>query len=123
MDKLDEIFQLQKQLNERIGVKLDGLSQEDQTTWLLNYTRAMQQELAELVDSVPWKWWAKYQTFDAQNAKVEIVDLFHFLVSAAQVMGLSAQDVYESYLKKNKVNLERQESGYTKKESDDSKHI
>jgi len=123
MDKLDEIFQLQKQLNERIGVKLDGLSQEDQTTWLLNYTRAMQQELAELVDSVPWKWWAKYQTFDAQNAKVEIVDLFHFLVSAAQVMGLSAQDVYESYLKKNKVNLERQESGYTKKASDDSKHI
>ena len=123
MDKLDEIFQLQKQLNERIGVKLDGLSQEEQTTWLLNYTRAMQQELAELVDSVPWKWWAKYQTFDAQNAKVEIVDLFHFLVSAAQVMGLSAQDVYESYLKKNKVNLERQESGYTKKASDDSKHI
>lgn len=123
MDKLDEIFQLQKQLNERIGVKLDGLSQEEQTTWLLNYTRAMQQELAELVDSVPWKWWAKYQTFDAQNAKVEIVDLFHFLVSAAQVMGLSAQDVYESYLKKNKVNLERQDSGYTKKASDDSKHI
>ena len=123
MDKLDEIFQLQKQLNERIGVKLDGLSQEDQTTWLLNYTRAMQQELAELVDSVPWKWWAKYQTFDAQNAKVEIVDLFHFLVSAAQVMGLSAQDVYESYLKKNKVNLERQESGYTQKATDDSKHI
>ncbi|MBN2234746.1 MAG: dUTPase [Opitutales bacterium] len=123
MDKLDEIFQLQKQLNERIGVKLDGLSQEEQTTWLLNYTRAMQQELAELVDSVPWKWWAKYQTFDAQNAKVEIVDLFHFLVSAAQVMGLSAQDVYESYLKKNKVNLERQESGYTQKATDDSKHI
>ena len=46
----------------------------------LNYVRAMQQELAELTDSVPWKWWAKYQEFDKQNAKVEIVDLFHFLI-------------------------------------------
>ena len=46
---------------------------------MLNYTRAMQQEMAELIDSVPWKWWAKYQKFDEQNARVEVVDLFHFL--------------------------------------------
>jgi dimeric dUTPase (all-alpha-NTP-PPase superfamily) len=123
MDKLEEIFQLQKKLNERIGVNLDQLDEAAKTQWLLNYTRAMQQELAELVDSVPWKWWAKYQTFDEQNAKVEIIDLFHFLISAAQVMGLSANDVYESYVKKNKVNLERQESGYKVKDGDDSRHI
>jgi dimeric dUTPase (all-alpha-NTP-PPase superfamily) len=123
MDKLEEIFQLQKQLNERIGVNLDDLSEAEQTEWLLKYVRAMQQEMAELVDSVPWKWWAKYQEFDAQNAKVEIIDLFHFLISAAQVFGLSADDVYQSYLKKNKVNMERQESGYTTKNEDDSRHI
>ena len=123
MDKLEEIFQLQKQLNERIGVNLDNLDEAQKTEWLLNYVRAMQQELAELVDSVPWKWWAKYQEFDEQNAKVEIVDLFHFLISAAQVFGLSADDVSQSYLKKNKVNLERQDSGYTKKDENDSKHI
>jgi dimeric dUTPase (all-alpha-NTP-PPase superfamily) len=123
MDKLEEIFQLQKKLNQRIGVNLDDLDEGQQTQWILNYTRAMQQELAELVDSVPWKWWAKYQKFDAQNVKVEIIDLFHFLISAAQVMGLSADDVYQSYLKKNKVNMERQESGYTSKNADDSKHI
>lgn len=123
MDKLEEIFQLQKTLNERIGVKLDNLDEAEQTEWLLKYVRAMQQELAELVDSVPWKWWAKYQEFDAQNAKVEIIDMFHFLISAAQVFGLSADDVYQSYLKKNKVNMERQESGYTTKDENDSKHI
>lgn len=123
MDKLEEIFQLQKKLNERIGVKLDDLDEAAKTEWLLNYVRAMQQELAELVDSVPWKWWAKYQTFDEQNAKVEIIDLFHFLISAAQVMGLSAEDVYASYVKKNQVNLERQQQGYTVKDENDSKHI
>ncbi|MGA1205126.1 MAG: dUTPase [Opitutales bacterium] len=123
MDKLAEIFTMQAQLNRRIGVELEGLDEAAKTEWVLNYTRAMQQELAELTDSVPWKWWAKYQTFDEQNARVEVVDLFHFLVSLAQVLGMSADDVYEAYVKKNKVNHERQESGYAKKDEDDSRHI
>ena len=104
MDKLTRIFEMQEELNARIGVNLNGISEEDKTKWILNYTRAMQQELAELTDSVPWKWWAKYQNFDEQNAKVEVVDLFHFLISMAQVLGMSADDVHQAYLKKNKVN-------------------
>jgi len=123
MDKLEEIFRMQEGLNERIGVSLRGIDEAEQTKWVLNYTRAMQQELAELTDSVPWKWWAKYQKFDQQNARVEVVDLFHFLVSLAQTLGMSADDVYEAYLKKNKVNHERQASGYVVKDADDSKHI
>lgn len=124
MDKLEEIFQLQKNLNERIGVHLDQIvTDEGKAQWILNYTRAMQQELAELIDSVPWKWWAKYQKFDEQNARVEIIDLFHFLVSLAQVMGMTPDDVYNAYLKKNRVNHERQNSGYIAKNTTDSAHI
>ena len=123
MDKLDEIFALQESLNQRIGVNTANLSDEEKIKLILNYTRAMQQELAELVDSVPWKWWAKYQKFDKQNAKVEIVDLYHFLTSLALVMGLTPDDVHSAYLKKNKVNVKRQDSGYTDKDLDDSKHI
>jgi len=123
MDKLEEIFQLQEALNKRIGVNMAEFSDEEKGKWILNYTRAMQQELAELVDSVPWKWWAKYQEFDEQNARVEVVDLFHFLISLAQTLGMSADDVYQAYTKKNKVNHERQDSGYTQKDKEDSKHI
>jgi dimeric dUTPase (all-alpha-NTP-PPase superfamily) len=110
-------------LNKRIGVNTDGLSEEEQTKWVLNYTRAMQQELAELIDSVPWKWWAKYQEFDKQNAKVEVVDLFHFLISLGQVLGMTPDDVYQAYLKKNEVNHQRQDSGYSSKDEEDSRHI
>lgn len=123
MDKFDEIFSMQDTLNKRIGVNTDGMSDEDKAKWVLNYTRAMQQEISELIDSVPWKWWAKYQEFDEQNAKVEVVDLFHFLISLAQVLGMTPEDVHEAYLKKNKVNHERQDSGYVKKDEDDSRHI
>jgi dimeric dUTPase (all-alpha-NTP-PPase superfamily) len=123
MDKLEEIFRMQDALNKRIGVNLPPASDEEKAKWILNYTRAMQQETAELIDSVPWKWWAKYQKFDEQNAKVEIVDLFHFLVSLAQTLGMTPDDVYQAYLKKNAVNHQRQESGYAMKDEADSKHI
>ena len=123
MDKLDELFDLQAALNKRIGVETAAMSEAEKTQWVLNYTRAMQQEIAELVDSVPWKWWAKYQAFDEQNAKVEVVDLFHFLISLAQVLGMTPEDVHAAYTKKNKVNHQRQDSGYVEKDAADSRHI
>ena len=122
-DKFAELFRMQQSLNERIGVHTKGMSEEEQTRWILNYTRAMTQEMAELTDSVPWKWWAKYQKFDAQNARVEVVDLFHFLISLAQVLGMSSDDVFNAYVKKNEVNFKRQEEGYIVKDEADSRHI
>ena len=114
---------MQKALNERIGVHTYDMNEADKTKWILNYCRAMTQEIAELTDSVPWKWWAKYQKFDQQNARVEVVDLFHFLISLAQVLGMSADDVFAAYVKKNEVNFKRQDTGYVKKDENDSKHI
>ena len=122
-DQLRELWRMQDALNKRIGVHMDGMSDEDKARWILNYSRAMTQEMAELVDSVPWKWWAKYQKFDEQNARVEVVDLFHFLISMAQVLGMSADDVFNAYIKKNEVNFKRQETGYHTKDEHDSKHI
>ena len=122
-DKLNELFRLQKQLNQRIGVNTDELTEAERQQWLLHYCRAMSQEIAELTDCVPWKWWAKYQSFDRQNARVEVVDLFHFLISAAQVLELGADEIFEAYTKKHQVNLKRQASGYTTKDERDSEHI
>ena len=122
-DMLAEIFRMQAELNQRIGVNTLHMPEERKPEWVLNYCRAMTQEVAELTDSVPWKWWAKYQKFDKQNARVEVADLFHFLISLAQVLDMSADDIFEAYRKKNEVNFQRQDSGYTAKNANDSKHI
>ena len=122
-DQLRELFRMQRALNERIDGHTDTMTDEEKTKWALNYCRAMSQEMAGLTDSVPWKWWAKYQKFDEQNARVEVVDLFHFLISLAQVLGMSADDVFNACVKKNEVNFKRQNSGYTEKDHNDSKHI
>jgi dimeric dUTPase (all-alpha-NTP-PPase superfamily) len=122
-DQLHEMFHMQRALNERIGVRVEGMTEEEKTEWILNYSRAVTQEIAELTDTVPWKWWARYQKFDAQNARVEVVDLFHFVISLAQVLGMKADDVFEAYVKKNAVNFRRQASGYRVKDEHDSRHI
>ena len=122
-DRLDKIFRLQRELNQRIGVDTDKMTDPERQQWILNYCRAIIQEVAELTDCVPWKWWAKYQKFDRQNARVEIVDLVHFVISLAQVLGLSADDIFEAYTKKHRVNLARQDSGYTTKDETDNQNI
>ncbi|MEZ5405294.1 MAG: dUTPase [Verrucomicrobiia bacterium] len=123
MDRLEKIWDLQEALNHRLGIRTGVLSKEEKQKWVLNYCRAMGQEIAELTDSIPWKWWAKYQTFDEQNARVEVIDLFHFLISIAQVLDMSPEDLYQAYLKKNEVNNKRQDAGYHVKDEHDSKHI
>ena len=123
MDKLDKIFEMKEKLNRRIGINLDNLGDDEKIKWILNYSRALQQEVSELIDSVPWKWWAKYQKFDKQNARVEVVDIMHFLVSIAQVLSMSADDIFDAYCKKNAINHERQDSGYVTKNKNDSRSV
>lgn len=124
-DRLEEIFTLQAGLNKRIGIDAEKLQGDPkgQQEWVLNYSRALGQELAELVDSVPWKWWASYQEMDTQNAKVEVVDMLHFLVSLAQVLGMDAEELHQIYKGKHEVNHKRQDSGYNEKDPNDSRHL
>ena len=122
-DMLRQLWEMQAKLNLRIGVDPSKMDEAEQAKWVLNYTRAASQEIAELIDSVPWKWWAKYQKFDLQNARVEVVDLFHFIISMAQVLGMSADDVHNLYVQKNKLNFERQDKGYAEKDHGDNQGL
>ena len=128
MDKLEHIFEQQHKLNrytfeQNDLVDFDKIPQDRklQNTWLRNYALAMTQEISELVDSTNWKWWrTKVDLFDEQNLKVELVDILHFWVSACQVLGLSADDVYRMYTQKNAINAQRQERGYVTKDEGDN---
>ena len=81
--------------------------------WLANYARAMDEELKELVAELLWKWWSK-DKIDIQNIRVELIDILHFRISAMLAAGLTADRVYEVYRQKHAVNLNRQDTGYSK---------
>lgn len=128
MDKLEQIFEKQMELN-RYTFKKNNLPEfddipkdrEKQNLWLRNYSLAMTQEISELIDSTNWKWWrTKVDLYDEQNIKVELVDILHFWVSACQIMGLSAEDVFRMYAQKNAINAKRQDSGYITKDENDN---
>ena len=42
-------------------------------------------ELAEFTESFNWKWWKKAGEIDLWNAKIEAIDMVHFLVSASML--------------------------------------
>ncbi len=145
-DMLTRIFRMQTELNDYVFKKNDlkdvsGNSLTMETiyadvnrgalkvndlpnTWLSNYSRAMREEITELDEELLWKWWSKDE-IDIQNIRVELIDILHFLVSAMICSGLTPEKVYDIYRQKHAVNLNRQDSGYSKetKTEEDNKNI
>ena len=92
--------------------------------WLVNYSKAIKEELLELDDELLWKWWSK-DKIDMQNIRVELIDILHFLVSAMMCAGLNAEKVFDIYRQKHAINIKRQDTEYNKKikTEDDNKKI
>jgi dimeric dUTPase (all-alpha-NTP-PPase superfamily) len=109
-DKLDKMFNLQNKLNERIGIKISKLSSSEKIKWIIKYSIALFQENSELIDTVPWKWWKKKNVFKKNEARMELIDIFHFLISIALMLGLDSKKFFSIYVKKNKINHFRQDS-------------
>ncbi len=135
MDKLDSLFALQTELNDRIFAKKDIRDNQGQTLtmetlraeaergdlgpntkvneWLGKYLEALNDESRELKEELLWKWWSK-DHLDMQNIRVEIIDQLHFWISLAITSGLDAEQVHAIYMKKNAVNHQRQEKDYSR---------
>ena len=116
MDRLEEIFALQKQFNDEI-IRTRKLDQVNDDQWMQRYMMAMFVEMAELMDETNYKWWKNPKEVDKDALKEELVDILHFFVSLCIRSGMNAQDLYARYLEKNKENILRQQgkgkkSGY-----------
>ena len=133
---LAELFELQAALNKRIGHDTQALRANFdplKAGELLNdYIMAASNELEELRDCTYWKHWCRearegrrFELHDLQNARVEVIDLLFFLISMAQCVGLTAQDVVDLYKQKLAVNHTRQDQNYsmTAKDEADNKGI
>ncbi len=79
--KLEEMFLLQKKLNDSTnGLNWElGVNKFDKE---INWLRCIHMEVAELIDSTPWKHWKNIAAEpDMNNIHVELVDIWHFLMS------------------------------------------
>ncbi len=117
MDKLETIFMMQKSFDDELAIRrnLGDISMEQ---WIQKETLAMISELSELLDEVNFKWWKNPKPVNEDNVKGELVDILHFFVSMCLKAGMSAEELHERYLEKNKENFDRQhglsqKQGYT----------
>jgi len=83
MNKILQMLKLQQELNDATN----GLNWENGITKngkIVDWRRCIYIECAELIDSYPWKHWKNIDaTPDYENIKIEIVDIWHFVMSEA----------------------------------------
>jgi dimeric dUTPase (all-alpha-NTP-PPase superfamily) len=119
-DMLKTIFQKQKELHQTIityspsidsqySKKFLSLSNEERISALCT---AIIHEAVELQRLTNWKWWRKMLEFDENQAKEELIDIWHFVVDASIELGMTPQNILDEYVKKNQINKDRQKNGY-----------
>ena len=113
MDKLDQIFEMQAQLDKRIIRERNIEKSLDE--WVRDLTVAIEDEISEIRREINWKWWKNEKPIDINALREEVIDLWHFLVSLSQKVGLTADDVYRVYYEKNAENHARQDGTSKKK--------
>ncbi len=83
MNKILEMLKLQQQLND----ETNGLNWENGITKngkIIDWKRCIYLEAGELIDSYPWKHWKDINAKpDYENIKIELVDIWHFIMSEA----------------------------------------
>lgn len=122
MDKLEQIFEMQKTLQESAyGYKFEEMQTEEQTAFIKEMSIHTIQEINELLYELPFfKPWKDYYGMSLDDilnanakAKKEYVDVLHFFVNIGLALGFTAEELAEEYINKNKENYQRQAEGYT----------
>lgn len=136
MMTIADLFKLQSKFNERVGLddqkfadRLSGTEERhppdigvliEAGQWIDDILKAMSSEIEELRDCTYWKHWCqeaqrgeRYKIKDVEAARKEVIDLLHFWISLAQVVGMSPEMVCGMYAAKLAKNIRRQDDGYS----------
>lgn len=70
----------------------------------------LRDELFKVITKLPWKHWSKKKDFNLAEVREQIVKAFYTWVSTCVGIGMTPARVYDLYIQKNKVNIERQKS-------------
>lgn len=111
MDKLEEIFRMQGELDEMIRSRrfLAGSRGFSPEEWIQKKGIALIEETTEVLNEVHYKWWKNPKPVNYAALHEELIDVLHFWVSMCLDAGLDPEKAYEIYVHKNRENRARQE--------------
>jgi hypothetical protein len=110
MDRLKEIFEIQKAFTEKF-FKKQGLSIKDvlnnkelKVKWNKEYVLALSKEVYEVLDEIDWKMHTAKKTEDINdNVLEECVDVLKYLFGIIQLNGFTVDDLHSKFIDKSKV--------------------
>ena len=108
-DRLDSIFSMQKGLADMMNLDRYPKDTEGKVSALCT---AIMHEAVELQRLTNWKWWKTPTEFDENEAREELIDIWHFVVQASLELNLTPDEILKEYERKNEINRQRQKDGY-----------
>jgi dimeric dUTPase (all-alpha-NTP-PPase superfamily) len=113
-DRLSELLMLQRRLQEDCyHTDFDGMDNEERIAFIRQNVLALEDELHEALREVGWKSWARTKYVHETRLQEELIDALHFMLSLLLAANMDADEVYERYLTKNRINRRRQQEGYS----------
>lgn len=113
---LENIFVIQTNFQKMLGsaipiTSLDIMSSSNINN-IKNQILALVDESMEALREIPWKAWKINTSFDIPKFRMELIDVFHFLINLFIFAGMDSNMVLQYFLEKNKINVQRQKDGY-----------
>ncbi|EEZ79936.1 MAG: hypothetical protein Sup05_1091 [uncultured Candidatus Thioglobus sp.] len=107
MNQIKQMFELQQKLNDATNgtIWTEGATKDGRH---ISWFRCIYMEAAEAIDSFNWKHWKNIEGQpDLDNAKVELVDIWHFIMSEAIHFGdTKFAEAYEDMEPEREINPE-----------------
>ncbi|MGM0409151.1 MAG: dUTPase [Bacillota bacterium] len=110
-DMLKDLFELQKKMQLRLNDdNIPGMKPER----IPMTVTSIISELGEILEEQQaWKDWKENPNSpDLDNLRMEVADLWHFVINLTLYLGMDSEDLYQEFLDKNKINHKRQDNNY-----------
>lgn len=115
-NNLEYLFKLQENFFNILGNELPRYISEvitkENIELIKNQILALFDEIAEALREIPWKPWKENQGLEVSKFRMELIDVFHFLINLFLLSGMNSREVINLFKNKNKINVKRQKDGY-----------
>lgn len=120
-DKLEVMMTMQHDFQNKVGFNFEKMGIKEKSQYIKEMMLWVDDEMKEALHELPFAkgWSKKYDLWSDEKIeeqmdkfRKEMVDSFHFFMNILIASDMDAEKLFNEYLEKNKINIERQNNGY-----------
>lgn len=120
-NKLEIMLEMQESFQKHVGFDFEKMTINEKSSYIKEMMLWVQDEMCEALHELPFAkgWSKKYDTWTDEKIeeqmdkfKKEMIDSFHFFMNILIASGMTAEDIFNEYIDKNEINIQRQKTGY-----------